>query len=107
MTGAGCESSLRVGRTAAGNGLLSRTWDGVYIVYQPSSSETHVFNETTATVLRCLADGPLTIEALKARTEDALEVERGELGEEDFAFALRRLDELGLIDYVQEMDDIQ
>lgn len=107
MTGAESGPPLRVGRTAACGALLWRTWDDVYIVYQPSSSETHVFNGTTVAVLRCLDDGPLAIEALKTCTEDALEIERGELGEADFAFALRRLDELGLIDYLQEMGDVQ
>ena len=33
---------------SAGHDLVWIGWDDVYIVYQPASAETHVFNEVTA-----------------------------------------------------------
>jgi PqqD family protein of HPr-rel-A system len=82
--------------------LLWQDWDDVYIVYQPSSAETHVFNETTATILRGLEYGPLATEALKDWTEATLGVGQGELAADDFTFASARLEELGLIDCLDE-----
>ena len=86
----------------AGNSLQWQEWDDVYIVFQPSSAETHVFNETTALILKCLEQGSRSIEAVKDWTEAALEVGRGDLAEEDFAFATMRLEELGLIECLDE-----
>ena len=59
---------------SAGRALLWEDWDDIYIVFQPSSAETHVFNETTALMLRALDHGPLSAEELKSRTEAALRV---------------------------------
>jgi len=39
--------------------LVWRKWDDIYVVYQLSSTETHVLNETTALILKCLEYGPL------------------------------------------------
>ena len=73
-------------------------WDDIYIVYQPSSAETHVFNETTALILRCLQHGPQSMEFVAESTEAALGAGAGELGSEDLAFAVERLEELGLVE---------
>lgn len=78
--------------------MLWQEWDDVYIVYQPSSAETHVFNDTTALILKCLERGPLSADEVKMQIEAALGVGPGELAKEDFAFATSRLEELGLID---------
>jgi PqqD family protein of HPr-rel-A system len=78
--------------------MLWQPWDDVFIVYQSSSAETHVFNETTALILKCLEHGPLAADEVKGQTEAALGVGPGELAKEDFAFATSRLEELGLID---------
>lgn len=85
-----------------GLSLVLQKWDDLYIVYQPSSSETHVFNETTVLILKSLEQGPLAMVAVKERTEAVLGVGHGELGIEDFAFATHRLEELGLIDCLDE-----
>lgn len=84
--------------TSAGRELDWQEWDEVYIVFQPSSAETHVFNETTAAILRCLGNGALSTDAVKERTEAALGVDSGELATDDFALATMRLEELGLIE---------
>ncbi|MBP9806204.1 MAG: HPr-rel-A system PqqD family peptide chaperone [Candidatus Accumulibacter sp.] len=84
------------------HGLVWQPWDDVYIVYQPSSTETHVFNETTALILKCLEQGPLAIEGIKDWAEAALGVAHGELATADFAFATARLQELGLIECLDE-----
>ena len=89
--------------TLAGRGLRWDEWDDVFIVYQPSSAETHVFNETTALILKCLEHGPLLAEEVKVQTEASLGVGPGELADDDFAFATMRLDELGLI---ERLDDV-
>ncbi len=81
----------------ASSGLIWQEWDDIYIVYQPSSAETHVFNETTALILKCLEHGPLSADEVKVQTEAALCVGQGELSSDDFTFATTRLEELGLI----------
>jgi PqqD family protein of HPr-rel-A system len=87
--------------------LIWREWDDIYIVYQHSSAETHVFNETAALILKCLEHGPLSADEVKRQTEAALDVGPGELAEEDFAFATSRLEELGLIDCLESASTVQ
>ncbi len=87
--------------------LFWQEWDGIYIVYQPSSAETHVFNETTALILKCLEHGPLSADEVKVQTEAALNVCQDELASDDFAFAATRLEELGLIDRLDDASAIQ
>lgn len=87
----------------SGIGLEWRAWDDVYIVYQYSSAETHVFNETTALILRCLESGPLSAKDLQISTESELGLLDGEhLANGDFTFATMRLEELGLIEYLDD-----
>ena len=93
---------MLLGVAPAGRGLVWQDWDDVYLVYQPSSAETHVFNETTALILKCLEQGPLPAERVKQWTEAALGVDQGELAADDFAFAVARLEELGLIERFDE-----
>ena len=76
--------------------------DDVFMVYQPSSAETHVFNETTALILKCLEQGVQSMAEVKSYTEEALGLGAGELGAEDFAFAVGRLEELGLVDSLEQ-----
>ena len=87
---------------SAGRRLLWQEWDEHFLVFQPSSAETHVFNETTALILRCLEEGPRSVAEVKAWTEVALDAAPGELGADEFDFATRRLEELGLIEYLDE-----
>lgn len=87
--------------------LLWREWDGLFIVYQPFSAETHVFNQTTALILKCLEQGPRTMEGVKNNTEAALSLGQGQLGVEEFSFSVGRLEELGLIEYLDETLAIQ
>ena len=87
----------------AGDSLEWQEWDDVYIVYQPSSAETHVFNETTASILGSLEQGALSADTVKEKTESALGIDPGELAADDFAFATMRLEELGLI---ERLDDV-
>lgn len=93
---------MLLGLAAAGRGLVWQDWDDVYVVFQPSSAETHVFNETTALILKGLEQGPLSMESAKDWTEAALGVDQGELAADDFAFAVGRLEELGLIERFDE-----
>ncbi len=92
---------------SAAQDIRWQDWDDVYIVYQASSAETHVFNETTALILKCLERGPLSADDVKEQTEVALGVAPGELAKEDFAFATSRLDELGLIDCLESAVTVQ
>lgn len=82
-------------------------WEDMYIVYQPASSETHVFNQCTAIILDCLEKGLLSSDKLKRRTEIALGVGEGMLSYDDFSFAMMRLDELGLIECVDGSRAVQ
>jgi PqqD family protein of HPr-rel-A system len=93
---------MLLGLAPPGRGLVWQDWDDVYLVYQPSSAETHVFNETTALILKCLEQGPLSAEGVKNWTEAAHGVDQGELAANDLAFAVGRLEELGLIERFDE-----
>jgi PqqD family protein of HPr-rel-A system len=93
---------MLLGLAAPGRDLIWQGWDDVYLVFQPLSAETHVFNETTALILKCLEQGPLSTEGVKNWTEAALGVDQGELAAENFAFAVGRLEELGLIERFDE-----
>ena len=95
-------SARHLSNTQAAGGLLRECWDDVCILYQPSSAETHVFNETTVLILRFLEKGTLSAEALKQLTEDSLGISQGELGADQFKFATTRLEELGLIESLDE-----
>ena len=87
--------------------LIWQEWDDIYIVYQPSSAETHVFNETTALILKCLQHGSLSADEMKGQTEASLGVGAGELAADDFAFATMRLEELGLIERLDDANAVQ
>lgn len=91
----------------AGTGLIWKNWDDIYIVYQPASAETHVFNETTALILKYLEQGPLSTEAVRYQTEVELGVGEGELAADGFAFATMRLEELGLIECLDDASAVQ
>lgn len=86
----------------AGTRLIWQKCDELYLVYQPSSAETHVFNETSATIIACLKTESLSMASLKERTEAALGLSIGELETDEFTFAVVRLEELGLIDFGDE-----
>lgn len=90
--------------TPAGRGLLWQNWEDAYIVYQPSSTETHVFNETTALILESLEQGPLPMESIKHGILEVLGLETDELANDSLMFAVGRLEALGLIDCLDGAD---
>ena len=90
----------RIGVTAAGLGLVWQEWDDVYIVYQPSSTETHVFNDTTAAALGLLQTAPACFAELHTRLAHSLEIDPNEIHQGDLAFVVNRLEELGLIEWL-------
>jgi PqqD family protein of HPr-rel-A system len=92
------EINLSLVLTHAGRELIWQDWNDVYIVYQPSSTETHVFNETTAAVLQALEKSPLTITEVANRTAQALDLGFEDISDSDLSFAVARLEELGLIE---------
>lgn len=92
---------------SAGQRLVWQEWDDVYLVYQTASAETHVFNQTTVVILSVLNQGPLPAEKVKELTEEALGIPQGDLGNDDFAFAVGRLDELGLIEHSEQAIAVQ
>ena len=100
-------TNVGVALVMASSPLHQQKWDDLYIVYQPSSAETHVFNETTALILKSLEHGPLSMDRVKEWTEDALGIGPEGLADEDFAFAVQRLEELGLIECLDDPSGIQ
>ena len=96
--GFGLETSRSFVLTSAGRELAWQDWEDIYIVYQPSSTETHVFNDTTAAVLQSLEKGPLTMADVADRTAQNLGLDRDKLSSDDLSFAFGRLEELGLIE---------
>mgnify|MGYP000890693748 CR=1 FL=1 len=82
--------------------LVWRRFDDLWIVYQPSSAETHVFNQTTSEILKSLGDGAISEPGARTRVEQALGLATEGLTFEDFLPAVARLQELGLIDSLAE-----
>jgi PqqD family protein of HPr-rel-A system len=97
-SGFGLETNRRFFLTSAGRKLVWQDWDDVYILYQPSSTETHVFNDITAIVLQSLEKGALTMSEVVDRTVQELDLDRNGLSSGDLSFAIGRLEELGLIE---------
>ncbi|WP_300454038.1 HPr-rel-A system PqqD family peptide chaperone [Accumulibacter sp.] len=89
--------------TRAGHELSWQKWDDVFIVYQPSSAETHVFNETTALILRGLEQSAKSLDELREFTASELGIATEDLDADDLAFAMARIEELGLI---ERLDDV-
>ncbi len=89
---------------SAGKELVWQTWDNVYIVYQASSAETHLFNETTELILKSLKHQPLTREELNNCVVASLGITGSELLAEDMEFAVSRLVELGIIDWSADVE---
>lgn len=87
--------------------LIWQEWDDIYIVYQPESAETHVFNQTTALILKSLDNGPLPLRAVIEQSTVALGGIPGELSEDDFKFATMRLEELGLLECLDDANVVQ
>jgi PqqD family protein of HPr-rel-A system len=85
--------------TSAGQALIWQNWEDVYIVYQPSSTETHIFNDITAAVLHSLEKSTLTVTEVVERTTQELDLDQNELSSGDLSFALGRLEELGLVEW--------
>lgn len=75
----------------------------MFIVYQPSSGETHVFNETTALILRGLEQSAKSLDELREFTAGELGIAAGDLDADDLAFAMARIEELGLIERLDEV----
>ena len=96
--GFGLEINRKFVLTSFGRKLVWQDWDDVYILYQPSSTETHVFNDITATVLQALEKGSLTMTEIVNRTAQELGLRRNELSSGDLSFAIGRLQELGLVE---------
>ena len=93
--------SPRSGTTLLYHMLLSA---GRFAIYR---AETHVFNGTTALILESLEQGPQSIEAVKDRVQEALGVAQNVLTANDFAFAVGRLEELGLVERFDEASSVQ
>ena len=69
--------------------FLMQTWEGETVVFQRESGDTHLVDELTARVLRCLEGGPLA----ETRLADCLALRV----EPDFQEMLRHLESSGLI----------
>jgi PqqD family protein of HPr-rel-A system len=85
--------------TPAARDLIWVEWDDAYSVYQPSSTETHVFNETTALIVEALQAGPLELEGVAESVAQALGLAKDELAYPELESAAARLEELGLVEW--------
>ncbi|SMF93870.1 PqqD family protein, HPr-rel-A system [Methylomagnum ishizawai] len=88
-------------RAVSADELLWQDWGDDYIVYQASSGETHVFNQTTALILERLKQGPASLEQVLVWIVHLLGIEPQELALDHLRIAAKRLDELGLIEWVE------
>jgi PqqD family protein of HPr-rel-A system len=86
--------------TAAGRDLAWEGWEDLHVVFQRTSGETHVFNETTRAILGRLQDGPLALDEMVRLLARAMGIDEAGLAREDFLAVTARLDELGLIERV-------
>jgi PqqD family protein of HPr-rel-A system len=99
----GIKAVRRLSLTPAGRELEWQGWEDVFSVYQPSSTETHVFNDMTAALLQSLEKGALTMADVAEAAAAILDMSRNELSDKDLSFAIGRLEELGLVDWSDEV----
>lgn len=77
-----------------------RHWEGVFVIYQRASGETHAFNKTTAEILRCLQDGSLSLRDLMERVAMGFGTDPTEFSPLEFKRLLDRLEHLGMAERV-------
>ena len=85
-------------RLAVAEPLPMRCWDGDYVVYNPLSGNTHVFDIVTGEVLKSVMTGRVRASDLYARIADFLEVPNDARIAEHVDRILRALDRLALIE---------
>lgn len=79
--------------------LAWEDWGDIHTVYQRSSAETHVLNDTTVYILRVLEAGSATLGEIIEDITEAMGVKDSEFAARDLAWAAKRLEELGLIEW--------
>ncbi len=86
--------------TDSGQELLWQKWDDAFVLFQPSSAETHFINEISAFILERLAQEPVGLETLGKLIDMEFEQVGEKIIPEALDFWINRLEELGLIDRV-------
>jgi PqqD family protein of HPr-rel-A system len=84
--------------TSSGRDLVQERWEGLHVVYQRTSGETHVFNETAVATLKSLQDGLVSLDEMVRLVAHTMGVKQEDLASEDFLAVAARLDELGLVE---------
>jgi PqqD family protein of HPr-rel-A system len=84
--------------TSSGWDLVQESWGDLHGVYQRTSGETHVFNETTVAALKSLQDGAVSLNEMVRLVAHTMGVNQEDLASEDFRAVAARLDELGLVE---------
>ena len=87
-----------VWRTAAGQKIFDRQWDGDGVFFSSHSGETHILDVSSSMILRRIMEGPSTIEDIRARFAEFLEVENDSRLANAVDEILERLAEAGLVE---------
>ena len=86
--------------TDSGRGLLWQKWEDAFVLFQPSSAETHFINEISAFILERLEQEPVGLETLGKLIDMEFELVGEKIIPETLDFWINRLEELGLIERV-------
>jgi len=78
--------------------LPMRCWDGDYVVYNPLSGDTHIFDIVAGEVLKQIMAGEVPSEKLCQHIADFLDLPNDARVAESVGEILTSLDELGLIE---------
>jgi len=90
-------SSRPLWHLCEGVGLLWRSWDDEFVVFNTSSNQTHLLDAFSAAVLKEFEAAPRTLEGLTDRFTEELGAEPGQFSER-LEEACGRFAELGLIE---------
>jgi len=85
-------------KIAAAAPLPMRCWDGDYVVYNPSSGDTHVLDIVTGEVLKAIVAGATLRAELRARFAAFLEVPADARLDAQLDVVLAALEGIGLIE---------
>jgi PqqD family protein of HPr-rel-A system len=85
-------------RLAADAAPPIRCWQGDFVVYNPLSGDTHIFDIVAGTALEAVAAGPTSSAAVCRRVASLLDVPNDEQVAANVDVILARLDDLGLIE---------
>lgn len=97
-----CRSETHLWRLAEDQNPDWRCWNGVYVVFNSLSGETHTLDIASGTILRRIMEGPASAQELDSELGRLLRIENIDALSEAVDTILQQLDEIAFIEpYVE------